>query len=294
MGKFSGKTAVVTGSGQSIGRSIAHLLASEGASVVVNSRSETSRDQTPTAADTAREIAAAGGRAIPVFADMGTMEGAKAVIDAAVREFGGVDILVNNAGGSHQIANIDEIPEQSWDTVCATNLKSQYACIHYALPHMKKKGWGRIVNISSSVGLLGLAQMTPYAAAKAGTLGLTFALAHETLASGITVNVVLPSAFTTRSDRDRAAREAKTGLSVPRSPERVPEAVAPLVAHLATEEAAGMTGQVFAVSGGRITLHVWPPSKLVLFKPTRWSLDELSAQFPVTFGKSRGPEMPTG
>src|SRR5688572_13100331 len=155
--RFKGKVAIVTGSGQSIGRAIAQLLAKEGARVVVNSRSEQSRDGTPTAGDTANEIKKEGGEAIAVFADASRMEGARKLVDAAAETYGKVDILVNNAGFPQAYKGIDELSEQEWDDILTGNLKSQYACIHFAAPLMKRNGSGRILNISSPIGLYGLA-----------------------------------------------------------------------------------------------------------------------------------------
>lgn len=288
-GRLDGRVAVVTGSGQSIGRAVAELLALEGASVVVNSRTETSPDDTPTAADTVRDISAQGGRATAVFADVATMEGAQQAVEAAVTTFGRLDILVNNAGGGGVLSTIEALAEPDWDAVILANLKSQYACTHFAVPHLVKGGGGRIVNVGSIVGLLGMSQMTAYAAAKGGVLGLTMALAHELASSGITVNCVLPSAATDRNNRTRTEREALTGVVVPLTPDRVPEAVAPLIAFLATDAAEQISGQVFDIAAGRITQYLWPPVTRTLFKPGRWTLAELENEFPSCFGTSSMP-----
>jgi len=287
-GSLAGKAAVVTGSGQSIGRAIAMLLAEEGAAVVVNSRTATSRDGTPTAADTAGEIVAAGGRAVPVFADVGTMDGAAAVVDGCHAEFGSVDIVVNNAGFGPTV-RIAEMAEAEWDAALAANLKSCYATTHFAVPHMAEQGWGRIVNITSRVGLTGSPTMVAYAAAKAGMVGLTFALAKELASDGITVNCLAPTANTVRAQRTADERHALTGRVIPGSPNRTPEHVAPMVVHLAGDHAAGITGQLFYAAAGEITLYNPPLPVRTIHKAGKWTVDELSTVAPAAFGATLDP-----
>jgi 3-oxoacyl-[acyl-carrier protein] reductase len=287
-GILSGRAAVVTGSGQSIGRSIALLLAQEGAAVVTNSRSAKSRDDTPTAHDTAEEIKAAGGRAIPVFADVGTMAGAAAVVDGCISEFGGLDILVNNAGfgATHRIA---DMTEAQWDAVLDVNLKACYATAHFAVPHMTDRRYGRILNVISRVGLAGSATMSAYAAAKAGAMGFTFALAKELAADGITVNCLAPTANTVRAQRTATERYAMTGRVIPGSPNRTPDHVAPMVAYLVSEGAGGITGRVFYAAAGEITLYDPPTPARSVHKLGRWTTDELVEVVPVAFGVTLGP-----
>jgi 3-oxoacyl-[acyl-carrier protein] reductase len=283
MGVLDGKVALVTGSGQSIGRAIALLLAEEGAAVVVNSRSATSPDGTPTAADTETEIVKAGGRAHAVFADVGTMAGAATLVDAAVTTFGRLDILVNNAGFGPTVT-IDDMDEAQWDSCLDTNLKGTYATAHYAVPHMRSQGGGRIINIISRVGLAGTPSMTAYTAAKAGSMGFTLALSKELFGDHITVNCLAPTANTVRAQRTAAERHAMTGRVIPTSTNRTPEHIAPLVVHLASETAAGITGQIFYAAAGEITLYSAPAPQRTIFKQGRWSLDELAAIVPVAFG----------
>jgi 3-oxoacyl-[acyl-carrier protein] reductase len=290
--RFRGKVAIVTGSGQSIGRAIALLLAKEGARVVVNSRSERSRDETPTAADTAGEICSSGGEALAVFADVSRMDGARTLVDAAVASYGRVDILINNAGIPQTYTGIDELSEEHWDDLLGVNLKSQYACIHFAAPLMKRNRSGRILNVSSPIGLYGLANASAYCAAKAGTLGLTVSLAHEFAGTGITVNCILPSAVTTRNARSRAAREAATGRVVPVGANRTPDAIAAPAAHLVSDAVAEISGQLFLVAAGQIKHFPWPPPDRSLYKPGIWALDDLARVFNPHFGPRHGPVKP--
>ena len=291
-GRLQGKAAVVTGSGQSVGRSIALLLAAEGASVVVNSRSPVSPDGTPTAADTVKTITEAGGKAIAVFADVSTMEGGRKLVDACLESYGSIDILVNNAG-QDPVYPVDTMTEAQWDHIIDVNLKSQYICAHFAAPHMKQKRWGRIINASSRAGLYGMPAMTAYSAAKAGTIGFTYALALELSDAGITVNCFVPRANTVRSERSRQDMLAATGKSMfAESPNRTPDHVAPAVVYLATDEAAGITGQVFFTSAGAITLYAGTQPVTTLVKQGIWSLDELDKSFPNAFGANLAPLRP--
>ena len=284
MGTLDGKVALVTGSGQSIGRAIALLLAEEGAAVVVNSRSASSRDDTPTAADTEAEIVKAGGQAHAVFADVGTMDGAAALVDGAIETFGRLDILVNNAGFGATVT-IENMGEGDWDSVLDTNLKGTYATAHFAVPHMRAQGGGgRIINIISRVGLAGTPSMTAYTAAKAGAMGFTLALSKELFDDGITVNCVAPTANTVRAQRTATERYAMTGRVIPSSPNRTPDHIAPLVAHLAGDAAATVTGQIFYAAAGEITLYAAPTPQRTIFKQGKWTLDELEALFPTAFG----------
>jgi len=288
-GRFAGRVAVVTGSGQSIGFAIARLLAREGARVIVNSRSETSADGTPTAADAARHISQDGGEALPVFADVATMAGAGAVVGAAIEKWGRIDLLVNNAGGGGETKRLEELEESEWDSLMAANLKSQFACIRVAARHMRRAGYGRILNIGSPIGMYGMAGLAAYCAAKGGVMGLTFSLAHELSGDGITVNCLLPSAATERNDRSRARREAMTGVSIGRDPHRVPEAIAAPAAQLLLESSGGISGQLFEVSAGRIRHFAWPPTERTLFRTGVWPLDELTSAFEQCFGGDLPP-----
>ncbi len=286
--------AVVTGSGQGIGAAIARALAAEGVSVVTNSRRERGTDGT-TAADTAQEIVQAGGAAIAVFADVGTPEGSEHLMGTAVDTYGSVNILVNNAGGGSQPGGtaiskaLADITVQEWEESLRSNATSQFLCTQLAAPHMLRSGWGRVVNMSSSAGLLGISKMSSYSAAKGATNGLTLALAKEFMGTGVTVNCVLPSAATVRSDRSRAERERLSGITIAPDPIRTPDAVAPLVLYLCSDGARDVTGQILFSGGGRITLYRWPPSATTVVKATYWTPDEIDQAFGRHFGSPLQP-----
>jgi NAD(P)-dependent dehydrogenase (short-subunit alcohol dehydrogenase family) len=286
---FNGTTAIVTGSGQGIGRAIALFLAQRGAAVVVNSRTAQSRDDTSTAADVADEIAAAGGRVKPVFADVGTMHGAAELVEAAVETFGSIDILVNNAG-VYPSVRAEEMTEDTWDMVMNVNLKATYATAHYALPYMRARSGGRVINMISRAGLAGVPAMTAYSAAKAGVIGFTFALAKEVAGDGITVNCVSPSAATVRTQRTDAARRAATGQAeFPSAEQRSSAHIAPAVAYLASDAAGGVTGRIFFVEGGEMTLYDPPLPSRTVIKQGIWTGDELAGVCESAFGPTLLP-----
>ncbi len=241
---LEGQVAVVTGAAKRIGKSIAVRLAAEGAAVVVNYA--TSRAD---AEEVAREIAAKGGRAIAVKADVTKRRETAALMVAADREFGRVDILVNNAGVFFP-AQFAELTEEQWDRAMNVNLKSQYLCAQAAAPLMKRQGRGRIVNLASVGGLLAWPRYTHYCVSKAGVIMLTRCLARA-LAPEILVNSVAPGTIEFPGDEIREAEHIRDFV------ERVPlhrtgrgEDIADAVAYLATSDF--VTGQTIVVDGGRI------------------------------------------
>ncbi len=286
--RLKDKVAIVTGSGQNIGRATALLMAQEGARVVTNNRAP--GNPSGDAGSVADEIKQAGGTALPVFADVSTLDGARALVDATVDAFGTVDIMINNAAGSGGLALFEDVTEERWDTVLAHCLKSQFNCIHLTLPMMKERGEGRIINLSSRVGLAGFAGMAPYSAAKAGTLGLTWTLAEELGRTGITVNCIVPTANES-ADRGEAVHKFRSEvLGVPYAPPPVPEmksphCIAPLVVFLCSPEAADVTGQTFYATGGEVTLYSKPARSKSMYTKDRWSVDDLVEVFSTAFGQ---------
>ena len=292
---LEGKVAIVTGSGQGIGKAIAIALGKEGAKVITNNRKE----GTPggDAAITAREISETGGKAVPYFGDIGTMETGQKIVEAAVANFGRLDILVNNAG-LNKDAMVWNMTEEQWDAVVDVILKGTFACTKFAATVMREQGSGRIINITSQAGLDGNAGQPNYSAAKAGITGFTKSCALALGRRGITVNVISPQADTRiwRSVTPERAREMGVvrGLATAEeaasfSDEEVytkvfgdPADIAPLAVYLASDAAANINGQVFFATGGRIALFApWTQVKTI-YKKGRWTPQELVSTMPGT------------
>ena len=206
---LKGKTALVTGSTSGIGLGLALVLARHGANVMLNGFGD---------ADAARaEVAAAatGGAKVGYHgADMSKPAEIEAMVAATIAEFGAVDILVNNAGIQH-VAPIEDFPVERWDAVIAINLTSAFHTTRLALPGMKQRGWGRVLNIASVHGLVASAQKSAYVAAKHGIVGLTKAVALECATSGVTVNAICPGwVLTPLVQKQVDARAAQQGVDM--------------------------------------------------------------------------------
>jgi NAD(P)-dependent dehydrogenase (short-subunit alcohol dehydrogenase family) len=242
---FEGRVAAVTGAGRGIGRSHALLLAARGARVVVNdlggSIEGLGTDTQPAAAVVA-EIVAAGGTAIADGSDVSTTAGARALVDAAVAEFGRLDVLVNNAG-IIRWAGMPDVDAQTLDRHLAVHLVGSFNTTRAAWPHMVEQAYGRIV-MTTSTGIFGLLGNLSYATAKAGVIGLTRSLTVEGAAHDIKVNLIAPVAFTRMAGQPRAGNEAPPTMS--------PDLVAPMVAFLAHEDCP-VSGEIFTAGGGRFS-----------------------------------------
>lgn len=240
------KVAVVTGSSRGIGRAIALELAAQGAAVVVNYRSDEGA-----ATAVVAEVEGAGGRATAVQADVANFDEAQALIKAAVAQYGQIDILVNNAGTTRDTL-LMSMKEAQWDAVLDVNLKSVFNCCKaVARPMIRRKKGGRIINISSVSGLVGLPGQTNYAASKAGMIGFSKAFAKEVGSRQITVNVVAPGFIPTDLTAELPEEmQAWVLANTPLGRMGQPEEVAHLVAFLASGRAAYITGEVIRVDGG--------------------------------------------
>ncbi|MFC1970574.1 3-oxoacyl-ACP reductase family protein [Chloroflexota bacterium] len=289
------KVAVVTGSGQGLGKAIAVALASEGAKVVVNNRSAESKGGT--AGEVAQIIKDAGGEAIPVYGDVADMGVCEILIKTAIDSWGTIDILVNNAGINRD-RMVWNMSEEEWDAVVDVALKGTFGCTKFAAAQMRQQKSGRIINITSQAGLDGNAGQPNYSAAKGGVVGFTKSCALALGKSGVTVNAISPQADTRiwHSVSPERAREmgVMRGLITAEEVATVPdeevyarifgatEDIAPLVVYLITEQAGNINGQVFFASGGRISLYApWTQVKSI-YKLGRWTLQELSSVMPAS------------
>ena len=242
---FSGKTAVVTGGSRGLGRAVCLELAAGGANVVLcYAGNEAAANETVAACE------ALGARAVAVRCDVADSAQVKTLMDTALQTFGRIDILVNNAGITRD-GLLMMMKEDDFDAVIDTNLKGAFLCMKAVARQMMKQRYGRIVNLSSVVGLRGNAGQVNYAASKAGIIGMTKSLAKELASRGVTVNAVAPGFMET--DMTAAMPEAAktaTLAAIPMGRMGAAEDVAKTVAFLASEEAGYITGQVIAVDGG--------------------------------------------
>ncbi len=239
------RVAIVTGSGRGIGRAIALKLAQAGAAVVVNDIG----DAKPVEA-VVKEIKAMGKEAVAVMADVSLASDVARLVEKTLSAYKRVDILVNNAG-----VNRDQLllrmSEEDWDKVLAVDLKSVFLCTKAVVRHMAKQHWGRIISLSSVVGIVGNKGQANYAAAKAGIIGFTRAIAKEVASHGVTVNAIAPGFIDTEMTK-RLKEDWKRELKkiIPVGEFGSPRDVAEAVAFLASEEARYITGQVLGVDGG--------------------------------------------
>jgi len=281
--RLSGRSAVVTGSGDGIGRAAALAMVAEGAKVVINDI-----DKDPggnrMADKVVEEIKNRGGAAVASYESVATMAGGQKIIQTAVSNFGRIDILVNCAG-NYLPGTIEDMKEENWDSVIAVHLKGHFSCIQAAVKEMIRQKYGRIINISSSGAFMfspGVSRCIAYPAAKAAIMGLTATLSANLKQHGITVNAVLPDAMT-------KLFPAPTAIGGGNKVRKGPEYVAQTIVYLATEEARNITGQYIYACGGELCIYNRPfqvpgPHSFAQ-KDGQWTVDELARIIPQMLGQ---------
>ncbi|MCW2684546.1 MAG: 3-oxoacyl-[acyl-carrier-protein] reductase [Blastococcus sp.] len=288
---LTGKVAVVTGSGRGLGLAYATELARRGAAVVIN-------DVDAEVAETAvKTITEAGGSAVAEVVAVGTSGAAQALVDRAVSEFGRLDILVNNAGILRD-STLWKMTDEQFDAVITTHLRGTFTCTRAAAITLREQGeGGRIICVGSPTGQVGNFGQTNYAAAKAGIVGMVRTWAMELARADITVNAIVPVAATGMTETVPFLKPyvdaLQAGEPLPPYARRElafgsPEDAAGLVAFLASDAAAGITGQAIGIGGDRLALWSHPTEAVVEFADgTGWSADAVAAIWPETFAAAQ-------
>ena len=255
---LKGKSAIVTGSTSGIGLGIARSLAAQGCNVMLNGFGDA------TQIEKLRAALAAEHKVTVLYssADMAKPLEVAAMVDQVARRFGSVDVLVNNAGVQH-VAPVDEFPVEKWDQILAINLSSAFHAIRIALPGMRARNWGRIINIASAHGLVASPFKSAYVAAKHGLVGLTKSVALEVAGKGITCNAVCPGYVLTplvetqiqdrAKERGISREDAINNVILERQPSKEfvkVEEIAALTVFLAGDDAASITGSAYSIDGG--------------------------------------------
>ena len=256
--RLEGRRAFITGGGRGIGRAIALKFASEGADVAVAARTRAEIDAV------AQEIKEKGGRSLAIPCDVGDSKEVDEAVQLAIRELGGVDVLVANAGALVH-APLGETTNALWDEMMRVNLNGAFYAFRAAVGGMSERGWGRLIAISSVSGKIGGANRSAYHAAKHGVLGLVRSVALEVADKGVTVNAICPGFVDTslvdtfREGLASHAEESEAAMNryrddIPMGRFLAPDEIAAMALYLASEEAAGITGQAYTISCGAIQI----------------------------------------
>src|SRR5258705_5792785 len=284
------KVAVVTGGARGMGREIAFLMAQQGGKVVVNDYGGAwdgkGREKGP-AEEVVKEIKDKGGEAEANYESVATMAGGQSIVQTALDRFGSVDIIVNNAGILRD-RMIFNMTEEEWDGVINTHLKGTFAVTRAAVPHMREKKWGRIINMTSTSGLVGNVGQANYAAAKLGIVGLTKVTALDMARYNVTANCISPFAWTRMIGTIPTETEAQKAR-VDKIKKMGPEHIAPVAVFLASDEAKEISGQIFGVRGKEVMLfsHMRPVRSI--HHDLGWTPERLAAMFPGTLKHHLAP-----
>jgi NAD(P)-dependent dehydrogenase (short-subunit alcohol dehydrogenase family) len=281
MGLLDGKVAVVTGAGNGIGRAVALGLSHAGARVVVNDYGVTVDGRAPSSAAAqavVKEIEALGGQAVASAESVATMAGGEAIVETALTRFGDLHVVVCCAGILRE-RMIFNMTEEEWDAVIAVHLKGHFTVMRPATRHMREKRRGRIVTFTSTAGLEGSPGQPNYSAAKEGIVGLTRSTALAMAKYGVTVNCISPTAETRMTERLSDDRRAQAAAP--------PGAVAPVVAFLASDRAAHITGQIVHVRGNQVSLWSHPAPVRAVTSREGWTPDALGDVWDQGLGQDR-------
>jgi NAD(P)-dependent dehydrogenase (short-subunit alcohol dehydrogenase family) len=293
MGRLDGRVAIVTGAGRGIGRSVALLLAAEGASVVVNdigAALDGSGGDAGPAQQVAAEIADVGGKAVASLADVSDHGAAEGLIATAVEQFGRLDVLVNVAGILRD-RMVFTMSEQEWDDVIRVHLKGTFNTTKFAAAHWRsvrdESAQNRIINFTSVSGLHGAPGQPNYAAAKMGIVGLTYSCANALGRYGVTANVISPGAATRMTESvPTERRRAVTATDAERSPDNI----APVVAYLASDRSGWINGQIVSSRGYEVALYNIPQPVITIVGTGPWDVDALAGQMERSFGPALGKD----
>lgn len=297
-GELTGKVAIVTGSGQGLGRAYAEAMAAAGASVVINDVNQATAD------DAVAAITAAGGKAIAVVAPVGPTETADALIAAAKAEFGRIDIVVANAGVLRDKV-LWKMEDSDFDLVIQTHLRGTFTVARAAAVAMREQGeGGRIIVIGSPAGQHGNFGQTNYSAAKAGLIAMARTMSMELARANITVNAVIPTAMTAMTATipmyAEIAKAYDAGEELPKKARQEhalgsPANVASLIVWLSSDDSASVTGQAIAIGGDRLALYSHPEIAAFEYHDGGWSVEDISRAWPEKFAahqQTSGVSMP--